>query len=799
MTLGDDRGPGRHGRHRVLFVSYNSLIEPLGPTQILPYVCGLSRAFDMSVLSFEKPVRSAGEDARDRSATAALLERHGVAWHRLTYHKTPSLPATAYDAIAGVRRIRREHRRRPFDLIHARGYVPAAIALAVKKLIGVPFVFDIRGLQAEEYADAGHWDPRGLPFRVTKAMEQAALRAADGIVTLTHAIRPVLLQFPGLDTRPTLPPWSVIPSCVDLEHFRFDASKRRRVREALGVGDRPVLVYSGSVGTWYMLDEMLAFYQVARERWPGLFLLCLVNRSPETVAGAARSRGIGGGDFAVTWARHAEMPAYLSAADAGIAFIRPCLSKRSSSPTKYAEYLATGLPFVANSGVGDVDALLAEPGAGALVTPHTQEGYAAAADRLRMAASTDRSVRRAIAEREFSVATRACPAYQELYTRILTRQRKWRGLFLTPYPIHSAPSQRLKFEQYYQAFEDHGIEVHVSPFVTRALWRVLYKRGFLGRKLLLGLWGHLRRLRDFFRAPRFDFVYVHLWALPFGPPWFEELLARRRVRVIYDIDDLIYLPRASAANQFVKALRRRDRIVRIMRAAAHVIVCTQHLRALAVTCNKHVTLISSTIDTDLYLPRQHSGSRHSVTIGWSGSHSTAPYVYALGPALRVLATRFEIRLLVIGDPNVTIDGVNVDARAWSLVRETADLAEMDIGVYPLPDEEWVLGKSGLKALQYMGMGVPTVASRIGSACEFIDDGENGFLAGTTEEWVDKLAQLIVDPDLRARMGRRGRTTVEERFSLRVTAPVYLGVIASVLGADADVGAAVSSGAAWSKS
>jgi glycosyltransferase involved in cell wall biosynthesis len=616
------------------------------------------------------------------------------------------------------------------------------------------------------------------------------LRAADGLVTLTESIQPALRRFPGLQARPTLPPWSVIPSCVDLDHFSFSSDGRRRTRADLGVGDRPVLVYAGSMGSWYLLAEMLDFYQAARERWPGLFLLALVNRTPERVVAALEARGIAASDFAVRWARHEEMPAYLSAADAGVAFIRPCFSKRSSSPTKYAEYLACGLPFAANAGVGDVDALLSRSGAGALVTAHSRADYHDAADRLRLLATPENRDRwRAVAEREFSLSARAVPAYEELYARMLRRRSRYRGLFLIPYPLHCAPSQRLKFEQYFAAFEDRQIEVVVSSFVGPALWRVLYRRGFLATKLALGAWGHVRRLRDLFRATKFDFVYIHLWALPFGPPWFERILARRGVKFVYDIDDLIYLPRASAANSFVRVFRRPDRIVGIMRAATQVIVCTEHLRRFAAASNPRVSLIPSTIDTDVYRPRQHSAERRAITIGWSGSLTTSPYLQALAPLLRDLGRRFDLRLLVVGDGEFRMDGVNVDARPWSLEEEATTLQEMDIGVYPLPDEEWVLGKSGLKALQYMGAGVPVVASRIGAALEFIREGENGFLAASSEEWDDKISRLIVDPDLRARIGKAGRHTVETRFSVRSTAPVYLRVIESVLDTSLDTAGA----------
>ncbi len=405
---------------RVLFVSYNSLIEPLGPTQILPYVRALAGTFALSVLSFEKPVRTVEEDARDTAATLAQLRANGIEWIRLRYHKRPSLPATVFDIVCGLFRIVREHRRRPFDLLHARAYVPAAIACGVKQWTGVPFLFDLRGLQAEEYVDAGLWKSGSLAFRLTKRVEQWLLREADGIVTLTEAVRPMLREFPGLRRRRVLPPWSVIPTCVDLDHFAFDSAGRERVRDSLGVGDRPVLVYSGSIGTFYLFDEMLDFYQAARERWQGLFFLALVNRSPALITQAFAARDVPSTDFAVTWVRHEEMPAYLSASDAAISFIRPSISKQSSSPTKYGEYLSCGLPLVASAHVGDVDVLLNGSDAGVLVSEYSPEAYQLAAKRLlTLVAAGSRNRCRELAEQEFSLNGRALPAYRNLYTRIL--------------------------------------------------------------------------------------------------------------------------------------------------------------------------------------------------------------------------------------------------------------------------------------------------------------------------------------------------------------------------------------------
>lgn len=405
----------------MLFISYNGLIEPLGPTQIVPYVQALASDYRMTVVSFEKTVRSPAEDASEQKKMESHLQEQGIQWIRLRYHKWPSLPATLYDIARGIWQAARENSREQVALVHARGYVPGAMAWGLKQWLGIPYLFDIRGLQAEEYVDAGQWQAHEFRFWLTKRVEQWILRDTDGIVTLTEAIRPVLSDFSGLRSRPVLPPWEVIPCCVDLDHFRFREDGRRRVREEFEMGERPVLVYAGSIGTWYLLEEMASFFKVARRTLPELFFLILANGSRDAVWTALRKHGIDDKDAAVHWARFEELPDYLSAADAGIAFIRPCLSKRSSSPTKYAEYLACGLPIVINSGIGDADALVEQEDTGVLVRGFDPGEYTRATSELRKQMLRTRAAFRKIGEKHFSLLTRAYPAYRRLYKQILTR------------------------------------------------------------------------------------------------------------------------------------------------------------------------------------------------------------------------------------------------------------------------------------------------------------------------------------------------------------------------------------------
>lgn len=355
-----------------------------------------------------------------------------------------------------------------------------------------------------------------------------------------------------------------------------------------------------------------------------------------------------------------------------------------------------------------------------------------------------------------------------------------RIVVLCPHPPDRAPGQRLKFEQYYDSWRAAGWDVVVRPFWSDTTWQILYSKGHVVRKAAGVAAGLLRRIRDVREARRADLVYLFLEVAPIGPPVFERWVRRSGVPTVYDIDDLVYLPHHSDANRFMRWLRSHGKVPESIAAADHVIVCTPHLEAYARGFTDRVTDISSTINTDAYRPRPHRDRTNGVVIGWSGSHSTAPYLHLLDDVLRELAAVDDITVKVIGDGSFSIDDVSVDAQPWRLTSEVNDLSEIDIGVYPLPDEEWVLGKSGLKALQYMALEIPTVAQRVGSNLDIIDDGVNGFLADGPDEWLDVLRRLVHDPELRGKIGDRARQTVLDRYSVEVTTPVYLGIIGDVI-------------------
>ncbi|HEV8133693.1 MAG TPA: glycosyltransferase [Pyrinomonadaceae bacterium] len=402
---------------RALFISYNGMFEPLGQTQVIPYLSGLAkRGVSVTLLSFEKPQTLTAEKCL---ALREKLSKQGIEWHWLRYHRRPTLAATAFDVLAGIRYAKRLVRQNQIEIVHARAYIPATIALWLKRRQGVKMIFDLRGLMAEEYRDANHWKEGGVPYRVTKSTERRILATTDAVVTLTNRIWPIIRDWRGLSNRKVQ--HEVIPCCVDLSAFKFNAEDRQRRRAELGLTDQFTLVYSGSLDGWYLTDKMADFFASVVRRLPTAHLLWLTMGSRERVEALMRERGIGNSNFSVHSVASSEVTSYLSAADAGISFIKPCFSKLASSPTKNGEYLACGLPLILNAGIGDSDALATEWNIGALVTEFTEENYAQAIDRIEQLVNDPdiRAKARVVAKQLFDLESVGGVKYAALYERVL--------------------------------------------------------------------------------------------------------------------------------------------------------------------------------------------------------------------------------------------------------------------------------------------------------------------------------------------------------------------------------------------
>ena len=352
-----------------------------------------------------------------------------------------------------------------------------------------------------------------------------------------------------------------------------------------------------------------------------------------------------------------------------------------------------------------------------------------------------------------------------------------RVLLLATYPLRAVPGQRFRFEQYLEPLAAHGIHIDVSCLLNQDTMRLLHQTGNLGRKASSVIAGALHRIGDLRRSRSYDAVFVAREAYPLGPAWVERMLRALDVPYIFDFDDAVYLPTVSEANRLVAPLKLPSKTTAIARHANLVLAGNEHLAAWARHHNDNVRVVPTTIDTRQYVPANPEVTGDPPCIGWSGSTTTVQHLITLAPVLREVQRRHGARLRVIGDARFTIRGAVVDARAWHETTELQDLQGIDIGVMPLPDEEWAQGKCGLKALQYMALGIPTVMSPVGVNVE-IAEGGAALLAGSPQEWIDALDRLIADPALRRELSAAGRRRVEERYSVDANVDRYVSAIRS---------------------
>jgi glycosyltransferase involved in cell wall biosynthesis len=356
-------------------------------------------------------------------------------------------------------------------------------------------------------------------------------------------------------------------------------------------------------------------------------------------------------------------------------------------------------------------------------------------------------------------------------------------LIVCPHPKGVAPGQRLKYEQYIDSWIQNGYDVEINSFMSMRLWDIAYKKGFLIEKIILTISGYLRRVFILPKLSNYDLVYVFLWVTPFGTNMFEKIYRLFSKRILYDIDDLVYhKDHKSEANSFMSFLKGRGKPIYLMKKSDHVITCTPHLDNFVRQFNLNTTDISSTINTDLYKPVNDYSNKKTLVIGWSGSHSTSKYIHIIKDVLIKLSKKYSLKIHVIGDTEFKLEELdNIVVIPWSEETEVSELQKFDIGIYPLPNEEWVLGKSGLKALQYMALGIPTVATAIGANFRIIEDDISGKLVNTDAEWEDALTKYIIDAELRKSHGIEARKRVEELYSVQVNKLKYLKVLKDLVG------------------
>ncbi|HEX6284520.1 MAG TPA: glycosyltransferase family 4 protein, partial [Pyrinomonadaceae bacterium] len=360
-----------------------------------------------------------------------------------------------------------------------------------------------------------------------------------------------------------------------------------------------------------------------------------------------------------------------------------------------------------------------------------------------------------------------------------------RVLALMPGLYDTSPGQRYRLEQWDPLLRERGVEITYAPFEDEELHSIVYKPGRMAKKLQLVMRNLARRLSTISKARNYDLVYVLREAALLGPPVFERLLHQQRVPFVFDFDDAIFVSYRSPSNGYLSYLKFASKTKTICRLASHVMVGNPYLAEYARQVNGNVTVIPTTIDTEKYRVPPPKTTSGPLVIGWTGSYSTVQHLDTLRGAIKKLAETEQFRLRVIGTPAYELSPVDVEAMPWRAATELEDLCAIDIGVMPLPDDNWSKGKCGLKALQFMALGIPTICSPVGVNTDIIQDNDNGLLASSEDEWVDKLKRLLRSAELRRRLGDAGRVTVEQRYSAAIQAPRVYEIFKSVL-SDANV-------------
>jgi glycosyltransferase involved in cell wall biosynthesis len=348
-------------------------------------------------------------------------------------------------------------------------------------------------------------------------------------------------------------------------------------------------------------------------------------------------------------------------------------------------------------------------------------------------------------------------------------------LFLGPYPAGQSPSQRFRLEHYLGYLSASGIRYDYIPFLDSRTWTIVFKEGYMMRKLLGVLWGYIRRFFLLFKLPFYDVVYVHRESTPLGPPFVEWFAARVfRRPMIYDFDDAIWVHAVSHDNKLAAMLKWSKKVNSICKWSRTVTTGNAYLAAYARQFNKDVRVIPTVVNTETaHAILKDQSAPGKIVIGWTGTFSTLKYLDLVTEALQRLEKKYDFEFLVIANKNPQLPLKNFRFKEWNLETEISDLLEMHIGLMPLTDDPISRGKCGFKAIQYMALGIPALVTPLEANLAIVDEGVNGYFCDSANEWEAKMALLLEDAQLRQEMGRAARKKIVEQYSVAATVEPFV--------------------------
>lgn len=351
-------------------------------------------------------------------------------------------------------------------------------------------------------------------------------------------------------------------------------------------------------------------------------------------------------------------------------------------------------------------------------------------------------------------------------------------LFLIPYPLGVAPSQRFRFEQYFEILERNNITTKVAPFLDDKVWDVLYQKGNFAHKIFAVLKGFIKRYLLLLSITEYDYIFIHREAVPVGPPLLEWLIAKVfRKKIIFDFDDAIWIPNTSESNKIFSVLKFYSNTKSICKWAYKVSCGNDYLCDFARQFNENVVYNPTTIDTENYHNKTKQNNSDKLVIGWTGSHSTVQYLDDLLPVFRELEKQFDFELCVISDRKPEFELRSLNYVQWKKESEIGDLLRFDVGIMPLRNDKWSNGKCGFKALQYMALGIPAIVSPVGVNTKIVDDNINGFICNTNDEWKKQFTLLLTDKNKLNELSTKTREKIINHFSVKSNTTNFLHLFA----------------------
>lgn len=362
----------------ILYLSYDGMTDPLGQSQVLPYLKGLcKKGYQLSLISFEKPEAF----AENQILISNSCKEAGIKWYPLRYTKRPPFLSTLFDIWRMKRKAAKIHKKQPIDLVHCRSYIAATVGAEIKKKFSIPFIFDMRGFWPDERVDGNLWNLKNplyqQVYHLFKRREKQFLEEADHTICLTRAAAKEIHTWQHIKNNPVK--ITVIPCCADMDHFdpmKITPTIKMYWRKTLNIApDEQIISYVGSIGTWYMTEEMLDFFKILLETTPKMRFLFITRDEPSEILDMARKKDIDLSKIRIQSGSRKDMPALISLSDYGIFFIKPAYSKKASSPTKQAEIMRLGIPLICNDLIGDTTYVINRYRAGVVLKEFSDQSY----------------------------------------------------------------------------------------------------------------------------------------------------------------------------------------------------------------------------------------------------------------------------------------------------------------------------------------------------------------------------------------------------------------------------------------